>query len=94
MDIVCTCPLGHICEKIVDQHIERCMWYNKLIGIDGEGKEIENWGCAIVQMPFLQIETAMSNRGQTAAIESLRNETVTRQDKALERIGNVRNIEV
>jgi hypothetical protein len=32
-------------------------------------------------MPMLQIEMANTNRGQTAALESFRNETVTGQAK-------------
>jgi len=93
MEIKRTCPLGHTCEKVVDDHIERCMWYNKIVGIDGQGKDIEMWDCAIAQSPFLQTEVIMATRAHTAAVESLRNETIKRQDKALGLIPHVRNIE-
>ena len=84
MEIVHTCPLGHTCEKIVGDHIERCMWLQKIVGTDQQGNEHDDWNCAITWQPILQIEVAGTNRGQTQAIESLRNETVKRQTKALE----------
>ena len=43
------------------------------------GEEVDEWACAIAWMPTLQIEVANTNRGQTAALESFRNETVTGQ---------------
>jgi len=78
-----TCPLGSKCFVVKNDKIYRCAWHVKLSGTDAQGKEHDEWGCAIAWMPLLQIEVAGTNRGQTAAIESLRNETVQRQDIAL-----------
>jgi hypothetical protein len=60
--------------------MHRCAWYTKLVGVDpNTGKDVDDWACAIAFMPMLQIEMANTNRGQTAALESFRNETVTGQ---------------
>ena len=91
MKVKKTCPLGSTCEQAKEGYIERCMWYTKLVGVGPDGQDIDEWSCAITWMPLLQIEMANTNRGQTAAIESLRNETIARHDKALELV-NVRNI--
>lgn len=83
MKVVLTCPLGHTCEKVVDDHIERCNWFTEITGETSSGEDVKEWRCAIAWMPQLQIEMANTNRGQTQALESLRNETIKRQDKAL-----------
>lgn len=74
---VLTCPLGATCEKIVNNEINRCMWYTQLAGADPQtGEPLEDvWRCAMSWLPILLIENAMTNRGQTSAIESFRNET-------------------
>ena len=80
MDIKTTCSLGSQCEEIKDNQMHRCAWYTKLVGVDpNTGKDVDDWACAIAFMPMLQIEMANTNRGQTAALESFRNETVTGQ---------------
>jgi hypothetical protein len=43
-------------------------------------------------MPILTLEVAGTNRGQTAAIEEMRNETIKRQTLALEAIGAMREL--
>jgi hypothetical protein len=79
-----TCPLGHTCQKSTNDGIEQCAWYVKLQGQDKQGNDHDEWGCAISWMPILQVEVAGTNRGQTAAIESLRNETTKRQTLAIQ----------
>lgn len=80
IEIKTTCPLGHECERAVGEHIERCAWYTKLVGKDPQSKkDYDEWGCAIAWMPILSTEIAQTNRGQTAAIESFRNEMVVQQ---------------
>ena len=91
MKVNLTCPLGSTCETAKEGYIERCAWYTKLVGVGPDGKDIDEWSCAIAWMPLLQIEMANTNRGQTAAIESMRDESSKRQDVAL-RLINVRNI--
>jgi hypothetical protein len=80
MDIKITCPLGSQCEEIKDNQMHRCAWYTKLVGKNpNTGEDVDDWSCAIAFMPMLQIEMANTNRGQTAALESFRNETVSGQ---------------
>jgi hypothetical protein len=79
-DIVMTCPLGSVCEEIKDNKIHRCMWYTKVVGQNpNTGETVNDWSCAISWMPTLQIEMSQTNRGQSQAIESFRNETVKGQ---------------
>ena len=83
MNELATCPLGSVCYEIKDNQPLRCAWHIKLIGTDAQGGQRDEWGCAIAWMPILQLESARTNRGQTEAIESLRNETVKRMDVQL-----------
>lgn len=92
MKTILTCPLGHTCEKVVDDHIERCMWFTDVDGTNASGEVIKETKCAIAWQPILLLEIATTNRGQTHALESMRNETVNRQDKALEVLRDVRKI--
>jgi hypothetical protein len=74
------CPLGSTCEEAVDGVIKRCAWYTKMVGLDpNTGKEVDDWACSMAWMPMLQVEMSKTNRGQTEALESLRNETVKGQ---------------
>ena len=74
------CPLGSTCEEAVDGVIKRCAWYTKMVGLDpNTGKEVDDWACSMSWMPMLQVEMSKTNRGQTEALESLRNETVKGQ---------------
>ena len=74
------CPLGSTCEEAVDGVIKRCAWYTKMVGLDpNTGKEVDDWACSMSWMPMLQVEMSSTNRGQTEALESLRNETVKGQ---------------
>ena len=80
LEVIFTCPLGSECEEIKDNKIHRCMWYTKVVGRDSNtGETHDDWSCAISWMPNLQIEMSATNRGQTAALESFRNETVRGQ---------------
>lgn len=84
LEIVTTCPLGSVCEEIKDGKIHRCAWYTEMAGMDpSTGEQIKDSRCAIAWQPILAIEMSATNRGQTQAIESLRNETIKRQDIAL-----------
>ena len=80
IEVVLTCPLGSQCETIKDNKIHRCRWYKCVAGQDPTtGELINDWDCSIAWLPLLQIEMANTNRGQTAAIESFRNESVGQQ---------------
>ncbi len=81
MEFKYVCPLGGKCEEIRDNALTRCAWYVKLVGKDPQSeKELEEWRCAIAWLPVMQVEVAQTNRGQTEAIVSFRNETIKRQD--------------
>ena len=80
LEVELTCPLGSTCEEVKDDKIHRCRWYTKVIGKNPQSEEqIEEWNCAIAWLPILQVETSQTNRGQTSALESFRNETVKGQ---------------
>jgi hypothetical protein len=69
------------CEYIRNNRVIRCSKFVYLAGKDpqtaddyiNEGKCIDAW------QPILQLEMANTNRGQTAALESFRNETIKQQ---------------
>jgi len=95
LEVEFTCPLGSECEEIRDNKLYRCMWYTKVVGLDANtGKEIDDWSCAITWMPTLQIEMSATNRGQTSALESFRNETVKGQTQFNQLIAKAQGIEL
>ena len=80
-----TCPLGSTCRIETEHKIVQCHWYVKLMGSNPQtGETIEEWGCAMHFMPILQIEGSQQTRQAGAAIESMRTETIRRQDAALQ----------
>jgi hypothetical protein len=75
-----TCPLGSVCEEPKEGLIRKCRWFVTILGKHPQtGKDVEESGCAMQFMPLLQIEVAQTNRGQTQALESFRNEMVKSQ---------------
>mgnify|MGYP001596656067 CR=1 FL=1 len=82
LEVEYNCPLGNECETAEGKKIIRCAWYTKMMGLDpSTGKEIEEWGCAMSWMPTMMVEMSNTNRGQTQALESFRNETVKGQSE-------------
>lgn len=95
LEVEFTCPLGSECEEIRDNKIYRCMWYTKVVGMDANtGEAVDDWSCAITWMPTLQIEMSATNRGQTVALESFRNETVKGQTQFNQLIAKAQGIEL
>ena len=89
MKVEITCPLGSECETAENNCIKRCAWYIKLRGNDPQtGKEIDQWKCTMAWLPILQIESNGISMATTASVESLRNETIERQDQALKVVMN------
>jgi hypothetical protein len=91
LETVLTCPLGATCEEIKDNKIHRCLWYVTVQGSETDSKTGEvvskdKTACAMEWMPILQIEMSKTNRGQTTALESFRNETVKRQDDMINEV--------
>jgi len=96
MDIELTCPLGSKCEEIKDNKLHRCHWYTQMRGIDASGNDHDSYKCAMTWMPILMTEMSGTNRGQTMALESFRNEVIASQNKALDAVmehSNARIIE-
>lgn len=80
MEVKMTCPLGSECEEIKNDQLHRCRWYVCLKGKDPQSEEmIDDRQCAMYWMPILSVENAQTNRGQTQALESFRNEMVKGQ---------------
>jgi len=85
MEIKKTCPYGSECETAKDGYIERCILYIPYPMENIETKEIKDiYDCSHNWASSFAREAAATNRGQTAAIESLRNETVKRQNLAID----------
>jgi hypothetical protein len=79
-----TCPLGSKCEEIKDNTIKRCRWYTLIQGMNPQtGESMDKWDCAISWIPILTLEMSRTNQGQTAALESFRNEMVEGTDKLI-----------
>ena len=74
------CPLiGEDCRQL------ECSWYTKISGAHPQtGETVEEWGCAVAWIPFLQVDTSRGINSAGAAIESLRNETVDRLTPSIE----------
>lgn len=82
---VYTCPLGHSCERIVGDTIHKCMWLVKISGKNPQSEEIvDRQECAITSLTMLSLENTQAIRGTTATVESLREETIKRQNIALQ----------
>lgn len=79
-EIIVECPLGSKCEEIKDNKIHRCRWFIKIRGKNPQSEElIEEWDCAMAWLPIVMVENAQTNRGQTLALETFRNEVVKNQ---------------
>lgn len=80
MEIEVTCPLGSKCEEVKGNKVHRCRWYINIRGKHPQKDEIiDQWDCSMAWMPIVMVENAQTNRGQTQAIDSFRNETVQNQ---------------
>lgn len=94
IEVVQTCPLGSVCEEVRDSKIHRCAWLVKLQGEDPQsGKPVDQSKCAMAWQPILMIENSGISKEVAGSVQSLRNETVNRQDAALEVFRNAQNIE-
>jgi hypothetical protein len=81
---------GAMCRYIADdKSIRTCSAY---VGISGRhpqtGEElVDEWRCTDTWIPILLTENARTNRGQTSAIEDLRNIVVGGSAEAQKKIG-------
>lgn len=76
---------GSFCPLIQKACVEnKCAWYTQLRGQNpNTGADVDEWLCAVVAMPLLQIQTAKETRQGAAATESFRNEMVKASQNAL-----------
>lgn len=94
LEIETFCPLGKKCQEIKDNKIHQCAWYVKLQGKNPQtGDPIEEYRCAIAWQPILAIENNGATHGLASSVQSLRNETVKRQNIALGVMQNAKTIE-
>ena len=76
--------MGSTCEEIKDNKMHRCAWYTQMQGKNPQSEEmIDEWRCAIAFMPMLQVEMSQTNRGQTNAIASFRDEMIKGNNQML-----------
>jgi hypothetical protein len=69
-----TCPLH---KKDVSKVCHKCEWFIPVKGKHPQSEEIiDRWGCAMMWLPTLMINTAQEIRQGAVATESYRNEMV------------------
>lgn len=70
------CPLGmSACREVKDGSIHQCAWVVNIVGKNPQSDDVvDEWRCSMAWTPILLVENAQTNRGQTQAIESMRNE--------------------
>lgn len=74
------CPLNKFdpCKQL------DCAWFTQMRGVNpNTGKEVDEWGCAVVWLPMLLVENAQQSRQTGAAVESFRNEMVVGNEKSM-----------
>lgn len=80
VEVIISCPLGHICEEVKDGALHRCAWLTKLKGKDPQSEqEYDEWKCAIAWLPIVGVQNSQTNVGQTQAIEKLHGTVSMRQ---------------
>ena len=71
------CPLNNFkkCKQF------KCAWFVQMKGTSpNDGKEVDEYACAIAWLPLLLVENATQARQTGAAVESFRNEMVKSND--------------
>jgi hypothetical protein len=60
---------------------DACMFWTHIMGHNPQtGHPVDQFDCSIRWLPMLMLENAKQTRGAQAAVESMRNEVVQRQD--------------
>ena len=73
LEVKDNCPLNNFkkCKQL------ECAWFVQMKGTNpNDGKEVDEYACAVAWLPMLLVENAMQSRQAGAAIESFRNEMV------------------
>jgi hypothetical protein len=73
-------PLCPFLKKSCIEH--ECMMYTHVQMTNPQtGLAKDEWTCSLVLLPLMQVESARCTRGVQAAVESMRNEVIKRQDQ-------------
>ncbi len=78
-----TCPLGSECEEIRDNQKHQCRWLVTLVNRVDKQKPVDEKKCAVTWQPILMAESIGGQAKQQYALETMREETIKRQDAAL-----------
>jgi len=90
--VTTVCPLGCECEKATSDGIERCAWFVKLRGKDPQtGADIDEWRCSMAWQPLLMVEGNGLSMQTNASVQSMRNETIDRQEMAIRLFGGIKD---
>lgn len=89
-----TCPLGSECQTFDSSgQTSQCAWYIKLQGKNPQsGESVDEYRCSMAWQPILAIEGNGLIGGTNASIQSMRNETVARQNLALGALNSAKTI--
>lgn len=81
----------HICPLLKKPCIEhQCEWYITVRGYDvNTGKDVDNAQCVISVLPMLLIENSAQQRSTASAVESLRNDAISKSDITNKLLANV-----
>ncbi len=72
-------PLCPLLKKPCVQH--ECAWFCHVTGQNPQtGAQIDMWDCAIKWTPVVMMDAAKNTKGVQAAVETMRNDVVERQD--------------
>ena len=80
LEVKDNCPLNGFkkCKQF------ECAWFVQMKGTNpNDGKEVDEYACAIAWLPMLLVENAMQSRQAGAAIESFRNEMVKANENSI-----------
>lgn len=75
---------GPICPLLRKPCVEHdCMWWTHITGQNPQtGAQMDHFDCSIKWLPVMMVEASKQARHIQGAVESMRNETVERQDIA------------
>ncbi|MCW3539345.1 hypothetical protein [Burkholderia cenocepacia] len=78
-----TKPKKAVCPLLKKPCIEHdCAWFAHVVGRDPQsGRDVDHFDCSIRWLPMMMTEGARQTRGVQAAVETMRNDLVERQDR-------------
>lgn len=81
----------HICPLLKKPCIEhQCEWYVSVRGYDvNTGRDVDNMQCVVSLLPMLLIENSAQQRSTATAVESLRNDAISKNDITNKLLANI-----